>query len=89
MDIRAKAQNSMIKFIDHMKFKKKEDQSVDTSVLLRSGNKIIMGGRGEEGHEREREEDGERGAGSGVGGDGGKYRMEVCSSGGWGAGGSH
>jgi hypothetical protein len=33
-----------IQFIDHMKFKKKEDQSVDTSVLLRTGNKIPMGG---------------------------------------------
>jgi hypothetical protein len=29
-----------------MKLKKKEDQSVDTSVLLRRGNKIITGGRG-------------------------------------------
>jgi hypothetical protein len=27
-----------------MKFKNKEDQSVDTSVLLRRGNKIPMGG---------------------------------------------
>jgi hypothetical protein len=27
-----------------MKFKKKEDQSVDTLVLLRRGNKIPMGG---------------------------------------------
>jgi hypothetical protein len=27
-----------------MKFKKKEDQSVDTSVLLRRGNKIPMEG---------------------------------------------
>jgi hypothetical protein len=26
-----------------MKFKKKEDQSVDASVLLRRGNKILMG----------------------------------------------
>jgi hypothetical protein len=26
-----------------MKLKKKEDQSVDTSVLLRRGNKILMG----------------------------------------------
>jgi len=30
---------------DHMKLKKKEDQSVDASVLLRRGNKIITGGR--------------------------------------------
>ena len=29
-----------------MKPKKKEDQNVDASVLLRSGNKILTGGRG-------------------------------------------
>ena len=29
-----------IQFAKHMKFKKKEDQSVDTSILLRRGNKI-------------------------------------------------
>jgi hypothetical protein len=28
-----------------MKLKKEEDQSVDASVLLRRGNKMIMGGR--------------------------------------------
>ena len=44
----------MIQLTDHMKFKKKEDQSVDASVLLRRGNKIIMGGRGREGTGRER-----------------------------------
>jgi hypothetical protein len=44
----------MIKPIDHMKLKKKEDQSVDASVLLRRGNKIIIGGRGKEGRGRER-----------------------------------
>jgi hypothetical protein len=27
-----------------MKLKKKEDQSLDTSVLLRRGNKVFMGG---------------------------------------------
>jgi hypothetical protein len=32
-----------IKYTDHMKLKKKEDQSVDASVLLRRGNKILMG----------------------------------------------
>ena len=32
-----------LQFTNHMKFKK-EDHSVDTSVLLRSGNKILMGG---------------------------------------------
>ena len=33
-----------IQFTDHMKLKKKEDQSVDTSILLRRGNKIPMRG---------------------------------------------
>jgi hypothetical protein len=30
--------------MDHMKFKKREDYSVDTSILLRRGIKIPMGG---------------------------------------------
>jgi hypothetical protein len=30
----------MIQFKDHVKLKKREDQSVDASVLLRRGNKI-------------------------------------------------
>jgi hypothetical protein len=33
-----------IQFAKHMKPKKKEDQTVDTSLLLRSGNKIPMEG---------------------------------------------
>ena len=33
-----------IQFIYHMKLKKKEDQSVDTLVLLKRGIKIPMGG---------------------------------------------
>jgi hypothetical protein len=33
-----------IQFSKHMKLKKKEDQSVDTSILLRKGNKIPMEG---------------------------------------------
>jgi hypothetical protein len=33
-----------IQFAKHMKLKKKEDQSVDTSFLLRMGNKISMEG---------------------------------------------
>jgi hypothetical protein len=33
-----------IQFTDYMKLKKKEDQSVDTMVLPRRGNKIPMGG---------------------------------------------
>jgi hypothetical protein len=32
-----------------MKLKRKEDQSVDASVLLRRGNNIIKGNRGWEG----------------------------------------
>jgi hypothetical protein len=33
-----------ISFAKHMKLKKKEDQSVDASTLLRRGNKIPMEG---------------------------------------------
>jgi hypothetical protein len=33
-----------LQFTNHMKLKKKEDQSVDTSILLRMGNKIPMEG---------------------------------------------
>jgi hypothetical protein len=43
-----------IKFTKHMKLKKKEDQSMDVSVLLRRENKIIMRGRGRETCEKER-----------------------------------
>ena len=51
----------MIQQTEHMKLKKKEDQSVDVSVLPRMGNKILTEGR----------EEGERKkfAGSGMGGD--------------------
>jgi hypothetical protein len=34
----------MIQFAKHMKLNKKEDQSVDTSFLLRMGNKVPMEG---------------------------------------------
>jgi hypothetical protein len=47
-----------IQFTDHKKFKKKEDQSVDTSILLRRGNKmskIPMGGNTEMKYEAETE----------------------------------
>jgi hypothetical protein len=33
-----------IQFVKHMKLKKKEDQSVDTLLLLRMGNKIPIEG---------------------------------------------
>ena len=48
--------------MDHMKLKRKEDQRVDASVLLRRGNKIIKGSRGWEGLCRKRREGGEKGA---------------------------
>jgi hypothetical protein len=44
-----------------MKLKKKEDQSVDASVLLRRGNKVITGGRGWEGLGRKRRGEGRKG----------------------------
>ena len=37
--------NPKMQFTDHMKPKKKEDQNVDASVLLRRGNKILTGGK--------------------------------------------
>ena len=59
-----------IKFTDHMKLIKKGDQNMDASVL-RKGNKILMEGRGWEGHGRKnREGGGKRGVGSGMRGDG-------------------
>jgi hypothetical protein len=53
-----------------MKLKKKQDQSVGASVLLKSENKIITSGRGREWPGREREEGGKKGPGSGMGGGG-------------------
>ena len=44
-----------------MKFNKKEDQSVDASILFRRGNKIITGSREREGPGREREGEGKGG----------------------------
>ena len=44
-----------------MNLKKKEDQSVDASVLLRKGNKIITGGRGWEELGKKRCRRGEKG----------------------------
>jgi hypothetical protein len=38
-----KLQIHKIQFTEHTKLKKKEDQSVDASVLLRRGNKILRG----------------------------------------------
>jgi hypothetical protein len=44
VDISPEAQNTQDTTVKHMKLKKKEDQHVDTSILLRRGNKIPMGG---------------------------------------------
>jgi len=35
----------MIQLVDHIKLKKRKDQSVDASVLFRKRNKITMGGK--------------------------------------------
>jgi hypothetical protein len=44
VDTSQKLEIPKIQFTNHMKLKRKEDQSVDTSILPRSGNKIPMEG---------------------------------------------
>jgi hypothetical protein len=67
-----------IHLTDHMKLKKKEDQSdeseKDLTEWVRRGNKTITGGRGQKGPERERGGGLRKGAESGVGGDGRKVQ---------------
>ena len=46
--------------MDHMKLKRKEDQRMDISVLLRRGNNMIKGSRRLEGLGRKREGGGEK-----------------------------
>jgi hypothetical protein len=50
--------------MDHMKLKRKVDQRKNDSVLLRRGNKIIKGSRGQEGLGRKRRGGGEKGKNS-------------------------
>ena len=50
----------MIQLTNHMKLKRKEDQRMDASVLLRRGNNIIKGSRGWEGLGRKRRGGGEK-----------------------------
>jgi hypothetical protein len=50
-----------IQTTNHMQLKKEKDQSVDASILHRTGNKIIAGGRGREGPGRERRGGGKKG----------------------------
>jgi hypothetical protein len=79
----------MIQLTDHMKIKKKEGQSVDTSVLLRRGTKIIIVGRKWKRLGRKNGGRGERGAGSGVVGDRSdvqRVKTEECIKGEWGTG---
>jgi hypothetical protein len=57
-----------------MKFNKKEGRGEDASIPLRSGNKIIMGGRGREGPGWESRGGGQKGTGSGMGGGGRQER---------------
>jgi hypothetical protein len=54
-----------------MKLKRKEDQIVDVSVLLRRLNKIIKGREGGRDSEGRKEGEGKRGEESGMGGGGG------------------
>jgi hypothetical protein len=49
----------MIQVKEQMKLKRKEDQRVDASVLLRRGSKIIKRSRGWEGPRRKRRGQGE------------------------------
>jgi hypothetical protein len=44
VDISPEAQSTKIQFAKHLKLKKKEDQRVDTLILLRRGNKIPLEG---------------------------------------------
>ena len=70
MDTRKKAQNAHDTTYRRYELKKKEDKSVDASVLLRRGSKIITGRRRWEELRRNKEEKRKNvGAGSGVGGD--------------------
>jgi hypothetical protein len=47
VDISPKIRIPKIQVTDHMKLKKKEEQSVDAAVLIRRENKIFMGGNTE------------------------------------------
>ena len=50
----------MIQLTEHRKLKRKEDQSMDASVIFSMGNKIIKGSRGWEGLRRKRREEGKK-----------------------------
>jgi hypothetical protein len=90
VDFTQKLRIPMIQLKNHMKFNKKEDQSVGASNLLRRGNKIIMAGRGrgdlggrgkgrgrKKGQDQVWDETGETSRGTGE-------CVEISSSGSWG-----
>jgi hypothetical protein len=60
VDISPKVQHTH--YTTHKKLNKNEGQSVDASIPLRRGNKIIMGGRGREGPGDRKEGKGKDGA---------------------------
>ena len=59
----------MIQPTNHMKLKKKENESVYASILLRRGNKIITEDRGRKVPGGREVREGKKGAGSGIGRD--------------------
>jgi hypothetical protein len=59
----------MIYLTNHMKPKKMEDQCVGDSILHRTGNEIITGGRGRERSGMERGVGGKMGTGTAIGWD--------------------
>ena len=61
---------------ERKKFNKQEGPTEDASIPLRRGNKIVTGGRGKEGPEWERDREGKRRTGPGMGGGGQKRSPE-------------
>jgi hypothetical protein len=61
LDISPKLRIPKIQFTDYVKLKKKEEQTVDASVLLSRKNKRLMGSRGWEGFGRKRGGQGRKG----------------------------
>ena len=69
-----------------MKVNNKEEHNMDVSVLFRRGDKILIGGSWCEGLEKMRGREGERGEGSGIGGNKDNIQRfrnlsRVCSNG--------
>jgi hypothetical protein len=71
----------MIQLTDHMKLKRREDRSVEVSVLLRRGKKIIKEGRRSERSGRYRGGGEKRGKGSDERGDREVQRVKTLKGG--------